>query len=118
MTTDHLSFDSEFRNLRADWTQVKTGKLKVVFWNNHAQGYVACPFNAFFGHLVTSRSDSMIQNFIFTELCTVLQPSTKIGETYREFYSDVENPFLNDVPVGITGSVCSKHGHSRTHTNV
>jgi hypothetical protein len=105
MTADHLTFDSEFRNLRADWTQLKTGKMKVIFWNNHATDYVACPLNALYAHLVTSRTDQPRDNFLFVELCDLQKPSNKIGESYRDFYADEENPFLNDVPAGITGSV-------------
>ena len=120
MIREHLSFDSEFRALRADWTQVKTGKLKVVFWNNHAKDYVACPFNAFYAHLVTSRAQQPVGSFLFADLCELHSPSTKIGESYREFYADLDNPFVSDVPSDITGSVHNCHNtqpifHAHTH---
>ena len=104
-TREHLSFDSEFRNLRFDWSMIKTGKMKTVFFNNHATSYVTCVFNALHAYFVTTGSQAQIGNFLFGDLCQVQQPSNKIGKIYAEFYADEDNPFKSDVPTGMTGSV-------------
>jgi hypothetical protein len=104
-TTEHLAFDSEFRNLRVDWQQVKTGKMKTVFWNNHATSYVSCVYNALHSYFVSSSHCQTRGKFLFADLCEVKQASNKIGKMYTEFYNDPENHFKLQVPAGMTGSV-------------
>ncbi len=104
-TKDHLTLDSHFRILRFDWTQIKTAKMKVVFFACHARSYVTCPFNSLFSYFVTNGHRDMRASFLFPDLCDVKQPSSKIGGMFGEFYNDADNELKRMIPADLTGAV-------------
>jgi hypothetical protein len=102
---EHLSFDRYFRKLRMDWTQVKTGKLKVVFFTAHATSYVVCAVNSLVCHLAVNGHTVTKANFLFPELCDNGQPSQRMTKLWKDFYEDEENVFSQYAPEGMTAGV-------------
>jgi hypothetical protein len=102
---EHLSYDRYFRKLRMDWTQVKTGKLKVVFFTAHATSYVVCAVNSLFCHLVVNGHAVTKGNFLFPELCDAGQPSQRMTKLWKDFYDDESNVFSQYAPEGLTAGI-------------
>jgi hypothetical protein len=104
---EHLSLDRHFRKIRMDWTQVKTGKMKVVFFASHAYSYVCCVFNSLLSHLVVNRGTQTRGDYLFPDLCEQKQPSHKMTKLWKDFYEDVQNEHKIYTPTGITAAVRS-----------
>ncbi len=88
-----------------DWTQVKTGKMKVVYFTSHANSYVTCAFNSLLSHFVVNGNAQTRGDYVFPALCDQDQPNHKMTKLWKDFYDDDENEFKKYTPAGITAAV-------------